>query len=166
MFSKTAKASDEQMNSGADPKSSAPSIISANLKIVGDLHSDGELHVDGVVEGDIRSKALLVGESAKVTGAIVADDVRVLGSVTGQIRARSVHLAKSAQVRGDVVHEELAIERGAFIEGHCSRIDSKKEAGEAKINLVVKEQATTGPRAEVANADSTQKQARKAVARG
>jgi cytoskeletal protein CcmA (bactofilin family) len=35
---------------------------------------------------------------------------------------------------GDVAHESLAIEPGAFIDGHCGRIANKKP--EVKVNLV------------------------------
>ena len=54
-------------------------------------------------------------------GAIHADSVRVCGSVEGEVRATTVILTKSAKVRGDVLHESLAIESGAFIDGHCKR---------------------------------------------
>ena len=136
MFSKTDKKS--QKGSEATAKPAPPSIVSADLRIVGDLHSEGEVHIDGVVEGDIRSKILLVGESAKVKGEIVSEVVNVHGSVNGQIKATSVILKRTAHVTGDILHENLAIEKGAFFEGHCRRIDAREETG-GRINLVVKD---------------------------
>ncbi len=103
-----------------------PSIISTDLRMVGDLSSKGEIHVDGAVEGDIRCQVLVIGQSGAVTGEIVADTVRVHGTLTGQIRSRSVFLAATARVVGDVSHESLAIEPGAFLEGHCGRMDNGK----------------------------------------
>ncbi len=103
-----------------------PSIISADLRMVGDLLSKGEIHIDGAVEGDIRCQVLVIGQSGAVTGEIIADTVRVHGTLTGQIRSRSVFLAATARVVGDVSHESLAIEPGAFLEGHCGRIDTAK----------------------------------------
>lgn len=114
----------------------APSIISADMKIVGDLQSDGEIHIDGQVDGDIRTKALLVGETALVRGEIHADVIEVHGRVDGQIKARTVHLAKKAHVVGDIVHEDLSIETGAFLEGHCKRIPEKKETAVVPPALV------------------------------
>jgi len=108
-------------------KPSVPSLVSSDLKIVGDLNSDGEIQVDGTIEGDIRTKSMLVGESANIKGEIVADVVRVHGRVNGQIKARSVLLSKTAHVVGDIMHEDLAIETGAFLEGHCKRMVQQAE---------------------------------------
>jgi len=59
--------------------------------------------------------------------------VRVHGTVNGQIKARSVQLAKTAHVVGDILHEDLAIETGAFLEGHCKRlVEEPKEEKKAE----------------------------------
>jgi cytoskeletal protein CcmA (bactofilin family) len=99
-----------------------PSIISADLTIEGNLNSGGEIQVDGVVNGDIRCKALIVGVKGSVIGEVVAQTVRMHGAVKGMIRAKSVFLASTARMSGDVEHESLAIEPGAYMEGHCKRI--------------------------------------------
>jgi len=136
MFSKSSKNSGSHVESRPVVKSMPPSIIGADLRIVGDLSSDGEIQVDGAVDGDIRTNSLLVGETAKIKGEIVADSVHVHGTVNGQIKARAVNLAKTARVVGDVLHEDLAIETGAFLEGHCKRLPDKQEAAEGRINVV------------------------------
>ena len=111
-----------------------PSIISAELRVVGDLHCAGDIQVEGKVEGDIRSKSVTVGEGAQVKGGIHAEAVRVSGTVKGQIEATSVTLAKTAKVKGDVFHKTLSIEAGAQLDGNCRRLEEdKKAAGEAKV---------------------------------
>ena len=129
MFSKSSKSSrNSELQTPAVPaKPATPSLISADLHIVGDMHSQGEIQIDGAIDGDIRTHSLLVGEGARIIGEIVADSVIVHGNVTGQIKARSVELAKSAHVIGDILHEDLAIETGAFLEGHCKRMVQKKD---------------------------------------
>ncbi|MBC8268053.1 MAG: polymer-forming cytoskeletal protein [Rhodospirillaceae bacterium] len=117
-------------------KPAVPSIISADLKMTGDLNSDGEIQVDGTIVGDIRTKTLLIGKSANIKGEIFADNVRVHGNVNGQIKARSVILAKTAHVIGDILHEDLSIETGAFLEGLCKRMTGSQLADSAKINLI------------------------------
>lgn len=123
MFSKNNK----RTATPPQPVQAPPSIISSDLNIVGDLHSDGEIQIDGMVNGDIRTHALVIGETAKVKGEVVADAVRVLGTVNGQIKAKVVKLAASAHVVGDILHEDLSIETGAFLEGHCKRMVVKEE---------------------------------------
>ena len=110
-----------------EPKSrpSVPSIISADLKIVGDLHSGGDLQIDGGVEGDIKCNSLTIGESAVVRGTMVADMVRVYGSVIGEIRGNSVILSKTAKVEGDIAHQSLTMEAGAELIGALSRLEAK-----------------------------------------
>ena len=101
--------------------SGVPSIISADLTIEGNLVSHGDLQVDGTVKGDIRSRTLTLGEMGQVQGAIDAETVRICGEVDGEVRAATVMVTKTAKVRGDIVHDSLAIEAGAFIDGHCRR---------------------------------------------
>ena len=126
MFSKANKAGNvnaQSQDSRPDVAVKAvPSIVSADLSIKGDLESAGEIQVDGVVNGDIRCKALIVGVKGSVVGEVVAQTVRMHGAVKGMIRAKSVFLASTARMSGDVEHESLAIEPGAYMEGHCKRI--------------------------------------------
>ncbi len=113
----------------ATPKPKAPpSIISRDLKIIGDLNCEGEIQIDGHVEGDIRTDILMIGETAHIKGEIVANTVRIHGTVHGQIKAKTVKLAASAHMVGDIMHEDLAIETGAFLEGHCKRMADIKES--------------------------------------
>ncbi len=111
-----------------------PSIISADLRVVGELHCAGDIQVEGKVEGDIKSKSVTVCEGAQVKGGIHAEAVRVSGTVKGQIEATSITLAKTAKVKGDLLHKTLSIEPGAQLEGNCRKlVEDKKAAGEAKV---------------------------------
>ena len=114
--------------------SGVPSIISPDLKIVGDLKSTGDIQIDGAIEGDINSRLLTVGEQAVVEGCIVADTVRISGTVKGQIKARMVHLDKDARVTGDLTHEILTMEAGALLEGQIRRMEPSSTATAAKIS--------------------------------
>ena len=138
MFFKSKKEPGNKPAAQVSRKPGAPSIISADLSIVGDLSGEGEVQVDGSIDGDIRTKTLLISESATVKGEIVVDTVRVYGSVNGQIKARAVTVAKSARVVGDILHEKLSIENGAFLDGHCKHMGEVEDQDEGKINLVVK----------------------------
>ena len=132
MFSKTSKRTQPQPKPLEVPKkapatSGVPSIITADLKVLGDLHSSGDIQIDGTVEGDINSRTLTIGESALVKGAVHAETVRVCGSVEGEVRGTNVAITSTAKIVGDVAHQSLAIEAGAFIEGHLRRLEGEKE---------------------------------------
>lgn len=130
MFS--AKTSDKTMMpampaaSRSNGQTAMPSLISQFLSVTGDLASDGDVQVDGVVDGNVKTASLTIGESGSIKGAVSAENVRVAGTLDGQIRARTVTLTRTARVRGDIWHESLAIEAGAQFEGTCRRLD---EAG-------------------------------------
>lgn len=94
-----------------------PSIISADVKIVGSIMSQGELEIFGQIEGDVRASALTVGETGAVRGEVFAESVVVRGTVEGRIRGRKVQLCTGAKVRGDIFHASLAIEPNAIFEG-------------------------------------------------
>lgn len=125
MFSKTRS----EPNGDADDiavRPAVPSIISADLTLKGNVISDGEVQIDGTIYGDINTTTLLVGETAVINGEINAKRTRIHGRVNGQITAQSVTLADTAHVSGDIIHEDLCIEKGAFLEGHCKRMSEKK----------------------------------------
>src|SRR5512145_3009840 len=52
-----------------------PSVISAELKVVGNLICSGDVQIDGAVEGDVESRTVTIGEGAKVKGGTSAETV-------------------------------------------------------------------------------------------
>ena len=141
MFSK------DKSETGARRKKVAPTLISEDIKIRGDLKSEGEIQIDGSVEGDVEGHMLSVGPSGVITGGVTAEQVLVRGQISGHIHARVVTLTKSARVKGDVLHETLSIEPGAQFEGNCRRLnavaDGDLEGG--NINLVMTDGIPTQP---------------------
>ncbi len=131
-----------------------PSIISPDLRIVGDLKSSGDIQIDGTIEGDINSRLLTVGEQATVEGSIVADTVRISGTVRGQVKAKTVHLDKKARVIGDITHETLTMEAGALFEGQVRRMQQSSGASTAKVAPLHPAGSTNGQDPRFAGAES------------
>jgi cytoskeletal protein CcmA (bactofilin family) len=116
----------------------APTIISSDMRITGNITSEGEVQVDGVVDGDVRGAKVSIGASGHIAGAVSGDRILVRGRVNGQIRAQVVTLTRTAQVKGDIFHDTLSMESGAKLEGHCRRLNAVDGGEEgANINLVV-----------------------------
>ncbi|MGD9785184.1 MAG: polymer-forming cytoskeletal protein [Hyphomicrobiaceae bacterium] len=107
----------------AGTERNAPSVIGPDLVITGNLVSKGEMQIDGEVQGDIRGSNIIVGERARITGTIIADEAIVRGQVMGSIRSRRVMLQSQSRVEGDIFHQTLSIEQGAYFEGKSRRTD-------------------------------------------
>ncbi|MFN0043092.1 MAG: polymer-forming cytoskeletal protein [Alphaproteobacteria bacterium] len=124
-----------------------PSIIAADVRIVGQFSSQGDVQIDGTVEGDVRAKTVTIGPTGAITGEVVADSISISGAVNGRLRAKNVSLARSARVKGDIAHESLSIEAGAQFEGQVERLDGVAMPAEgARINA----NATVSPPSTVA----------------
>lgn len=100
------------------------SLIGMDLVINGNLSTDGEIHIEGEVQGDIKCASLIIGDNARVTGGIVAEDIVIRGNMTGTIRGTRVTLLSSSHVECDIFHKSLAIEQGAFFEGTSKRAEN------------------------------------------
>jgi cytoskeletal protein CcmA (bactofilin family) len=101
----------------------AASVVGSELSIKGNLESRGEVQIDGAIEGDVHAMRIVVGEEARITGNLLAEDVVVRGAVAGSIRGRKVTLEAASHVEGDIFHKTLAVERGAHFEGRSRRVD-------------------------------------------
>jgi cytoskeletal protein CcmA (bactofilin family) len=95
------------------------SVISKSLKITGQLESTEDIHIEGEVDGDIRGVGVKIGHNAKVKGTVYGEEVEVAGTVIGKVEARKVVIASTGHMSGDVIHQDLRIDSGAYIDGHC-----------------------------------------------
>ena len=104
-----------------------PSVLSSDLKVKGNLLTSGDIQIEGIIEGDIQAHLLTVGETSKIKGEIIADDVIINGNVVGCVRGLKVRLTNKARVQGDIIHKAIAIESGAHFEGTVQRTDNPFE---------------------------------------
>jgi cytoskeletal protein CcmA (bactofilin family) len=104
-------------------RKSPPSVISADVNILGNLISDGVLDIDGRVDGNVKCRSATIRRNGRIMGDIVAESVQVFGEVTGTIKAKEVSLFATCRVEGVIMHESLTIEDGAFVDGQFKRMD-------------------------------------------
>ncbi len=98
---------------------SAPSVINKALKITGQLESSEDIQIDGNVEGDIRGLSVTIGCGATVKGSVYGEVVELSGAVNGKIEAKKVVLTETARMSGDIIHQDIQINSGAYVDGHC-----------------------------------------------
>jgi len=123
-FKQSPANSDDEPGGRADREPAAPSILSADLKIEGDVVSQGDLHINGSIKGDVVAHRLTLGEGGSITGTVEVDVAVIAGNLAGQITATSVTLASTARVVADITHVSLLIEEGAVFEGFSRRVDT------------------------------------------
>ena len=97
------------------PAPPVPSLIGADMTVVGDLRGAGEVYIDGEVGGDVIGRSVTIGVGGLVQGAVFAEFVHVAGTVRGRIEAIAVSIARGADIGGTITHYELEIEPGAKI---------------------------------------------------
>ncbi len=93
------------------------SVLGPRVRIIGRLESIDCVEIRGMLDGDVDSTMLIVGEGGRVDGFISADAVHIAGTVTGRIEAITVKIAKSATVIGAIIHNNIEIETGATLDG-------------------------------------------------
>jgi len=126
MFSKKPESTDRPSGNGTMAGSSF-SVLGPDIAINGDLTATADLHVDGRIDGDIKCAALVQGEPSEITGAVVAQSVRVAGRIRGSITAGALVILKTARIEGDITYGALTIEEGAQVDGKFSHRTAEPE---------------------------------------
>jgi cytoskeletal protein CcmA (bactofilin family) len=102
------------------PVAEAPmSIISAGMKITGDVECAGVIKVDGRIDGSITgARQVLLGRGGAVHGNVIAGEVVLGGVVDGAVNATDrLELQGSAIVNGDIETKSIIVLEGARING-------------------------------------------------
>lgn len=99
------------------------SLIAEGSHISGDIRFTDGLRIDGEVHGDIRaneehSSLLVISESARVSGTVMADHIIINGTVKGPVYAQHMlELQPKARIEGEVQYAALEMHQGALITG-------------------------------------------------
>jgi cytoskeletal protein CcmA (bactofilin family) len=99
------------------------SLIAEGSHITGNIRFTDGLRIDGEVTGDIRandehSSLLVISESARVCGTVMADHIIINGTVKGPVYAQHMlELQPKARIEGDVQYAALEMHQGALITG-------------------------------------------------
>lgn len=114
-----------------------PTIISEGSAVQGDIFSEGIIHIDGRVEGDITCTELVIGLKGCVCGSVNTQTLHLYGTLQGKAMVDKLFIAKTAKLVGDVTHNSIAIEPGAYIDGHCIRAGAPIPAEQGKPDLLI-----------------------------
>lgn len=117
MFSKSADPTTTLPRPTIGSNSGNRSVLSSDLKIVGEISSSGAVEILGEVEGTVTAHSLTIGVEGRMSGDVSAETVEIKGKLEGRVSSHTFTLRAAAQVKADVNYATLVIESGAQIEG-------------------------------------------------
>lgn len=100
-----------------------PSIIAADLKIVGNLICGGSIEVEGEIEGNVTCGKVTIRKTGSVKGDITSETIHIDGEVDGIVKGKGVTISETGRVSGIIIYESLSIKDGAYIDGQCKSAD-------------------------------------------
>ncbi|MDD4333315.1 MAG: polymer-forming cytoskeletal protein [Patescibacteria group bacterium] len=97
-------------------------IIGPSVKVKGNFNGQGNIIVEGIIEGGLKTDGnVLIGDSAKITANVEAQEMRIGGEVNGNVKAKGyLEITSTAQILGDIECSALSVEKGAIINGKCT----------------------------------------------
>lgn len=100
-------------------------LISAGVKLEGNITGNGILRLYGEVEGNIDiGGEVIVGETGKVTGNITGQKVVLGGMVSGDVEAREqLRLVSGGRLLGNIKTKSLIIDENASFRGTSQMAD-------------------------------------------
>ena len=104
-------------------QNSIDTLIGADTRIDGNVFFSGGLRVDGSIKGDVTEpnaspSTLILSESGRIEGAVIASKVVINGKVIGSVKASQfVELQAKSSITGDLYYKSLEMHTGAVVEG-------------------------------------------------
>lgn len=114
------------------------SVIGQDMSIIGDLSFKSKIQLDGNLQGNLNGTFLVLSESGKIVGDVVAETMVCYGRVEGNVKAGKLFLKKTGLINGRVETSDLSVESGGILNGEIK----SQEAHQQKTIA-----STTKPRA-------------------
>ena len=98
------------------------SIIGQGTTVTGEVKSKGTVRVEGVVSGRLHSEdTIVVQETGRVKGDLVAGQVVISGEVEGNVYAYDrLEITAKGKLLGDITAPRVSIAEGVLFEGQCT----------------------------------------------
>jgi cytoskeletal protein CcmA (bactofilin family) len=98
------------------------SVIGPSIVITGNIEAaenaaETDLQIEGTVTGDVRCGTVILTDTSRIIGNVIADRVRVSGSVEGGINTGDLAVEATARITGEVVYDRLRIAAGGIVQG-------------------------------------------------
>lgn len=96
--------------------------IGEGSELEGDLDIKGQLNIHGSVNGRVRCDGeVFIGDSGRVTGEILAMNIRVAGQMEGSLECGELTILGNGKVTGEAATDTFVISEGGEFEGTSRR---------------------------------------------
>ncbi|MGI6649485.1 MAG: bactofilin family protein [Bacillota bacterium] len=114
------------------------SLIGKDIMIEGLIITEGSLRIEGTLRGEIEAKGdVFVGETGKIQGNLVVNNLLVAGEVIGNIRAFGrLEITQTGRLEGDLETQTLVIAEGAQYRGRCLMGSPGQEAAAQETDTI------------------------------
>jgi cytoskeletal protein CcmA (bactofilin family) len=125
----------------------ADTVIGVDVNVKGNLNNKGSIQINGTVEGEIKSdENITIGETADVSGPIVAKNILISGKVTGMVTASDkLEIDPTGTISGDIKTKTLIFREGAVFNGTCNMSEERKVGTEKAVPETAGEQKKEEP---------------------
>ncbi|MCP4639142.1 MAG: polymer-forming cytoskeletal protein [bacterium] len=98
------------------------SIIGQGTTVVGEIKSKGTVRIEGMLSGRVQCEdTVVVQESGRVKGDLVAGQVIISGEVEGNVFAHDrLEITAKGKLVGDITAPRVSIAEGVLFEGQCT----------------------------------------------
>ncbi len=113
-----------------DQQEQVSTVVGSSVSLTGSLRDTADIVVHGQVEGEVASEQnVIIGETARVKGPVIAQNVSVSGEVNGSVDAKEkLEIHPTGKVFGNITTSDLIIHSGAIFVGKSSMPNAEKEA--------------------------------------
>ena len=102
-------------------------IVSASMRIEGELKSHGNIRIDGIITGKVHtSQDLIIGPNAQIDADVLAANASVAGIIKGNVTVKGLlQILETGKVIGNISCGSLGIREGAYFSGACKMAEPK-----------------------------------------
>ena len=116
MLGKTKKEPDTRRHRSPSDAGGDTSVISKDMRIIGDCSTEGRLLIHGSISGDVTARGLELTSTGSVGGSVIAPEGSdgnqffvIDGAVEGTVRASHVEVQRNGTVTGGVEADEAVV---------------------------------------------------------
>ena len=90
-------------------------VLGNGAKFTGKITNAKSIEINGVVQADLVTEKVTIGNTGNFKGAVKSDLVVIAGEYEGKMKADSIWLTESSRISGEIHYKSLQMDRGAAL---------------------------------------------------